>query len=324
VIRKILSTLRPLISTFSAIVILALVLISQVHADTANRFTGCIKTANNTFYNVKLGTSPSSTCNGGDTQVSADYGDITNVIAGTGLTGGATQGDATLSIANGGVSTAMLANDAVTVAKIIDGAVTTSKLANGAVTAAKISSGTATAGQVLTATGSGGVAWQTPASGASWGSITGSLSAQTDLQNALNAKQDKLSGFNDVHTANLTNNTYSTVFSFPLADGDNATFFTFDSAFVKKGTDWGMFTGTLELAYFNDGGVLQKYNQMDNCNSTGTLAIGWFCNSNFMDATLSNGVVTVTVNPGNVVSSPDSFVLKHVLINHFGVPITFY
>lgn len=38
-------------------------------------------------------------------------------------------------------------------------------------------------------------AWGTPASGASWGSITGTLSSQTDLQSALNAKGD-LTGAN--------------------------------------------------------------------------------------------------------------------------------
>lgn len=40
--------------------------------------------------------------------------------------------------------------------------------------------------------------------GASWGSITGTLSAQTDLQSALNAKQDTLVSGNNIKTINST------------------------------------------------------------------------------------------------------------------------
>ena len=46
-----------------------------------------------------------------------------------------------------------------------------------------------TTGQVLTKTASG-YDWQTGGSGGTWGSITGTLSDQTDLQNALDAKSN--------------------------------------------------------------------------------------------------------------------------------------
>lgn len=44
------------------------------------------------------------------------------------------------------------------------------------------------AGQSLTTNGVGNLYWSTPSSAVSWGSITGTLSSQTDLQNALNSK----------------------------------------------------------------------------------------------------------------------------------------
>jgi len=50
-----------------------------------------------------------------------------------------------------------------------------------------------TNGQVLTTNGAGLLTFQTPVSGVAWGSITGTLSNQTDLQTALNLKANLIS-----------------------------------------------------------------------------------------------------------------------------------
>jgi hypothetical protein len=65
-------------------------------------------------------------------------GNITQIIAGDGLTGGGMEGEVTLGVTNEGITTDMLADGAVTSEKMATGAVTTAKLADEAVTQEKI------------------------------------------------------------------------------------------------------------------------------------------------------------------------------------------
>jgi len=84
-----------------------------------------------------------------------------------------------------------------------------------ATTTVDVSAATApTSGQVLTATSGTAATWQTPSGGGgAWGSITGTLSSQTDLQTALDAKLLKAGDTYTTTTGNGLDITSSTVTS---------------------------------------------------------------------------------------------------------------
>ncbi|MGH8938240.1 MAG: hypothetical protein ACRDV2_02710 [Actinomycetes bacterium] len=62
-------------------------------------YTGCLSRSSGTINSLAPGSSPGKTCSGNETQITLGGGDITSVTAGTGIDGGATAGDAGVSIA---------------------------------------------------------------------------------------------------------------------------------------------------------------------------------------------------------------------------------
>ncbi|MBI9067187.1 MAG: hypothetical protein JEZ09_07840 [Salinivirgaceae bacterium] len=70
--------------------------------------------------------------------VGGGSGDITSVNVGQGLTGGATVGDATISIANNSITSAMIYDGTITSVDIVDNSITGEKIVDGTITSADV------------------------------------------------------------------------------------------------------------------------------------------------------------------------------------------
>jgi hypothetical protein len=89
-------------------------------------------------------------------------GNITQITAGEGLTGGGSEGEVTLAVDEEGITSGKLANAAVTTNKIAPGAVETSHIEDGAVTLMKINTEGVSESQVITYNGNEVVWGDTP------------------------------------------------------------------------------------------------------------------------------------------------------------------
>ena len=105
-------------------------------------------------------------------------GDITDVNAGTGLTGGGTTGSVTLGLATAGVTTPYLAPNAVDASKILDGTIGASDI-NQAQVQTRVT-GTCPAGQAMRTIGQTGTVTCEPITGGAGGDIT-AVTAGTGL-----------------------------------------------------------------------------------------------------------------------------------------------
>jgi hypothetical protein len=79
------------------------------HGTAVPSYTGCLNPNSGTFVSVAPGNAPLSACGASQIQVHLSGGDITRVVAGSGLTGGATEGVATLQVDQSTIPTGITA-----------------------------------------------------------------------------------------------------------------------------------------------------------------------------------------------------------------------
>lgn len=127
-----------------------------------------------------------------------------------------------------------------------------------------------------------------PASSAEWGFITGTLSNQTDLQNALNAKQNLITLGNNLQyfRGDLSLATFPT----DLSDFIN------DEGFIT-GVSWGQLTGTLS----NQTDLQSALNAKQNVITTGTTA--QYFRGNLSLATFPTDLSSFSNGPGYITSA---------------------
>jgi uncharacterized delta-60 repeat protein len=90
--------------------------------------------------------------------------------------------------------------------------------------------------------GSGDITISGGSGDATWGSITGTLSSQTDLQNALNAKQATLVSGTNIKTINGTSLLGSGDIVISGGDGGGATTYTTGNQYTEQGLAWNTFS----------------------------------------------------------------------------------
>lgn len=127
-----------------------------------------------------------------------------------------------------------------------------------------------------------------------------------------------------LHSKTLTNNAVNNLFTFPLADGEGAGFTLDIDVIAKKSPDIGADSLVLSIAVFNVSGVLSKSISISGqlystINTAGITNMG----NSVIDAALSGGVCTISVNPGAIAGSPTSIVGNYLVQNLTTQTITY-